>query len=656
MWSALFLASLATPYYHTLCTNARGTQLVSFVAPETPLTYRDVTRFFYYYLGYTGDVSKGRFLACGDFDQNGKLDYSDLLRTFYVYLEYLAPPTFECRPPSIAADPAALVGGGEYTLGHELVRQYRNEYGDCNLFLNSRECQNTCPYRYALSLPATYPRADSSISAMAAPLPLIVNLHGGWSNEHPESWDYSVALKELGAIAVFPTKQETDWTPAKLREILRDLYRRGVVFDVAQMVVTGCSMGGRGALLASHDLPRLFPRSRPVAPHHLPTDLRYVAAAFPRYNVSLRVAMHSADTISDFSMARDIATSMEANGGDVEAAFPDGLGHCSAETYALMVEYVRQDLEEFRRPAATRTRVVHAPTHYGVQIGVPLFSFLADRGNLLDTPRLLAQHGFAHMELYIPAMSSSLASLSTGDDPRSVTESDVVPFADELRAHNVTLAGFLIDDDFEPIGGSSDAGVPRHIEYVSSQGPAWRRLGVQYIRLNLYGSHDEHGMSRAEWIRTVCAPRLRQIADACRQFDLLLTVENHGTFDAASDMRLLRESVNHSHFGLLVDTANFGTSDAPSALSLASEASVVCVKVLSDAGASVPQLTDDGTTVDTHTLATRFVHNAVERKYAVPMIEFHGGGLSDTRMEDAIASIASVRDRLVHLLGSYYVP
>lgn len=179
--------------------------------------------------------------------------------------------------------------------------------------------------RYAISIPPKYNRSR--------PVPLVLALHFGGN---PAGAGNAVmkalirpALEDLGAIIVAPDSSSGGWdTPENDRAVnlLLEQVMQSYAIDKRKMVVTGFSMGGRGAWSWAAKYPDRFSAAVPVAGRP-PESLE-------GWRVPV-MAIHSVhDTVVPIGPTQDAIAKLKSSGARAEMIVLSGPGH--HETYKFV--------------------------------------------------------------------------------------------------------------------------------------------------------------------------------------------------------------------------------------------------------------------------------------------------------------------------------
>lgn len=340
------LGFIASNPYYSKCTNNYGEYNPLFYMnsfPTSKFGFTDALNILYTSLEYIKDEKKVEHIKrCADYNNDDKLTFVDFLNMLYYQLDYIQVASHfkneyeTCTVPQHTEVAPLFSSSGRYTLGAQLVWQYRN--GDIN-FVN----QNKCPYRYSVVLPNDYTTNETAHT-------LVIVLHGGWTFEDPLEYHVTKyfldqnTITSQSAILLAPTKQESDWDPGKIISILDELSGYGLNYDRNRIILTGCSMGGRGSIRVGNAFPNIFPIVRPMAPHHMPYDYTIYAQNMSENNVSVKVVMQSSDPTSNVQLASKFVKDMTDNGGRAQMTWIEGEGHCTDEVKLEMITIIKEDI------------------------------------------------------------------------------------------------------------------------------------------------------------------------------------------------------------------------------------------------------------------------------------------------------------------------
>lgn len=182
-------------------------------------------------------------------------------------------------------------------------------------------------YRYDVKIPNNY--------SENVRFPLVVFIHGGVDYETVDSMSGTYygntftnkASEDL--IFAEPTKNDTDWQPEKLRDVIIDICKN-LNINMNRIYLTGLSMGGRGTFICCAGLPNLFAAIAPLSPHHQPTD--YSLLNIPN---DIPVFLHHSinDQVSEYQLAINMRDKLIAQGNEVN--FVSGTYYHSGWEYVL---------------------------------------------------------------------------------------------------------------------------------------------------------------------------------------------------------------------------------------------------------------------------------------------------------------------------------
>ncbi len=187
------------------------------------------------------------------------------------------------------------------------------------------------------------------------PRPLVVALHPGGSPGPGYGAQFlrsivGPALQEWGAVVVAPDAPGRRWNDETSERgvlALVDDVRARYPIDPARILVTGFSMGGRGAWHMAARHPDLFTAAIPMAARSDPDDARRVGD-MPVFIIHARD-----DEVVPFEPAERLAQEMEARGQTVSFLPLDGVGHFRMGVAPLRTagDWVRQRWAERRASA-----------------------------------------------------------------------------------------------------------------------------------------------------------------------------------------------------------------------------------------------------------------------------------------------------------------
>ena len=189
---------------------------------------------------------------------------------------------------------------------------------------NTRTNSWMCGYSFSVKMPETVYSSEYAY-------PLIIFLHGGLTSQDQY-------LRYLGKafyssrndpyILVIPKKQEWDWNPSKLKDVI-ELVSSKINIDPERIYLTGLSMGGRGTFIVAAALPNLFAALMPLSPHHAPYS--YIPLASHVEHLPIWLSHGDADRISNFDSARKMFQALKQAGAPIHFNAISGGTHCCWE-------------------------------------------------------------------------------------------------------------------------------------------------------------------------------------------------------------------------------------------------------------------------------------------------------------------------------------
>jgi len=189
---------------------------------------------------------------------------------------------------------------------------------------NNRTTSWMCGYNFSVHIPETFNASDYAY-------PLIIFLHGGLTTQEQH-------LRYLGKafyasaddpyILVMPKKQEWEWNPNKLKDVI-ELLASKIPIDPKRIYLTGLSMGGRGTFIVAASLPDLFAALMPLSPHHAPYS--YIPLASQIAHLPIWISHGDADRVSKFDSARKMFQTLKTAGSPVHFSAISGGTHCCWE-------------------------------------------------------------------------------------------------------------------------------------------------------------------------------------------------------------------------------------------------------------------------------------------------------------------------------------
>ena len=217
-------------------------------------------------------------------------------------------------PSSLDGQSAGSVGGPG--AGPTLVSETTLELDDGSVL------------RYAISLPSGYDGSDSDRR------PLVVALHpGGRSEYYGSSFMQSTvepALRSWGAVVIAPDVPDRSWATPRSERALLTLVRKvleGHAIDRHRVMVTGFSMGGRGAWYMAARHPELFTGAVVMAGS--PDDAE--VASFP--TTPLYIVQSPDDEVVAFGPVEEAYLGLAGRGHPIELRVLPGLGHYQMGAY-----------------------------------------------------------------------------------------------------------------------------------------------------------------------------------------------------------------------------------------------------------------------------------------------------------------------------------
>ena len=181
-----------------------------------------------------------------------------------------------------------------------------------------------CGYSFSVHVPEAF-------NASKYAYPLIIFLHGGLTTQEQH-------LRYLGKafyasaddpyILVMPKKQEWDWNPNKLKDVI-ELLASKIPIDPKRIYLTGLSMGGRGTFIVAASLPDLFAALMPLSPHHAPHS--YIPLAPQIAHLPIWISHGDADRVSKFDSAKKMFQTLKNAGSPVHFSAISGGTHCCWE-------------------------------------------------------------------------------------------------------------------------------------------------------------------------------------------------------------------------------------------------------------------------------------------------------------------------------------
>lgn len=203
-------------------------------------------------------------------------------------------------------------------------------------------CAHSCPYTYYMRLPEGY---DDDPDRK---FPVIIGLHGGWSNANTA---LSYLDRFTGApshVSIAPVKTEIDWTPWKIRHIIDELLDHRIRIDLTRLILTGTSMGGRGAIIVGAQLPDLFPTFYPACPHHTPYDYITLAPLIRAHKQYVHIGMTAADRTSSTPTAIAFTDALQEYGR--MTITQNSTAHCGASVVSWQEQVVVEALVSSQPP------------------------------------------------------------------------------------------------------------------------------------------------------------------------------------------------------------------------------------------------------------------------------------------------------------------
>ncbi|HET9948016.1 MAG TPA: alpha/beta fold hydrolase [Longimicrobiales bacterium] len=182
--------------------------------------------------------------------------------------------------------------------------------------------------RYGVAVPGGY---DPSA---ATPRPLVLALHpGGRSEYYGSSFMRSIvepALRSWGAVIVAPDVPDRSWSTERseraVLELMRDVAGRYPI-DTARVLVTGYSMGGRGAWYLAARHPEVFRGAVIMAGSPRDTDLDRMP------DLPLHLLHSPNDEVVPFAPVEEAYLRLAARGHIVELTVLPGISHYSMGAY-----------------------------------------------------------------------------------------------------------------------------------------------------------------------------------------------------------------------------------------------------------------------------------------------------------------------------------
>ena len=189
---------------------------------------------------------------------------------------------------------------------------------------STRTASWMCGYSFSVKIPETIYSSEYAY-------PLIIFLHGGLTSRDQYLHSLGNAFyssKNDPYILVMPKKQEWDWNPDKLKDVVQ-LVSSIIKIDPERIYLTGLSMGGRGTFIVAGALPNLFAALMPLSPHHAPYS--YIPLADKVAHLPIWLSHGDADRISNFDSAKKMFQALKKSGGPKHFNAISGGTHCCWE-------------------------------------------------------------------------------------------------------------------------------------------------------------------------------------------------------------------------------------------------------------------------------------------------------------------------------------
>jgi len=180
--------------------------------------------------------------------------------------------------------------------------------------------------RYGIALPPEGGPADGA-------RPLVVALHpGGRAPYYGSSFMQDIvepALRAWGAVIVAPDVPDRSWSTARAEEVVLALIEHVAALhsiDRRRVLVTGFSMGGRGAWHMAARHPQVFSGAIVMAGAPSASDVATIA-------VPIHLIHSPSDEVVDFGPVEDAYLTLTARGHPTELTVLPGAGHYAMGAY-----------------------------------------------------------------------------------------------------------------------------------------------------------------------------------------------------------------------------------------------------------------------------------------------------------------------------------